>query len=147
MLTKSDKSKTKEYGKNKLKDNPPDEKTNSVVQKTKQEDALIRINKKYLNPFVPLWLAILFFGIDLLAFQKPLSVFISWILIVVPLLLLALSFFFFALRKQFLYLSFPFQPIFMSNITSEGNNVFRAVLMCLLFIFMALMVTILFLRK
>lgn len=117
----------------------------SDKSKVNQEDSLIKTNKKYPDPFVSLWLAILFFAIDYLAFQKPLSIFIFWLLAVIPLLLLSFSFFLFALRKQFPWIS-PLNPLITNTIIPEWNNVFHAVLMCLVFLFLAVMLTIMVLK-
>jgi hypothetical protein len=119
--------------------------TESNKSTTEKENSSIKINKKRPDPFVPLWLAILFFAIDYLAFQKPLSGFVSWLLTVIPLLLLSLSFFLFALRKQFPWFGFPLDPLVTSTIIPERNNVFRATIFCIVFAYIAVIITISFL--
>jgi len=124
-----------------------------------------KTRKHQVNPITLIWIAIFFFFIDYLAFQKPISSFITWLLIdylafpqllstliawllvVIPLLLVAIAFFLWGLRKQFPWLSFPFDPLMMSTISPEWNNTFHAFLMCLLFLFLIIMATIVFFNK
>ncbi|HMB21666.1 MAG TPA: hypothetical protein VKP08_02485, partial [Anaerolineales bacterium] len=85
--------------------------------------------------------------IDYLAFQKPISTLIAWLLVVIPLLLIAVAFFLWGLRKQFPWFSFPFTAPFISTISPDWNNAFHAFLMCLGFLFMAVIATIVFFYK
>ena len=103
--------------------------------------------KRQLNPITLIRTAIFFFFIDYLAFQKPISIFIAWLLIVIPLLLLAVAFFLWGLRGQFPWASFPSDPMFMSGIIPKSNNTFHAFIVCLVFLFLAIMATIVFFNK
>jgi len=121
--------------------------------------------KRQLNPITLIWLAIFFCLTDYLVFQKPASILIEWLLIdylllpqlistiiawllvVIPLLLVATAFFLWGLRGQFPWFSFPFNPLFMSTLTSKEDNSFQAFLTCLVFVFLAVMATIVFFRK
>ena len=103
--------------------------------------------KRQPNPITLIWLAIFFFFIDYLAFQKPLSIFIAWLLVVIPLLLVAVAFFLWGLRGQFPWISFPFDPMFMSGIIPKSSNAFHAFIVCLVFLFLAIIATIVFFNK
>ena len=101
--------------------------------------------KKYSpNPIAFIWIAVFFFVVDYFAFQKPLSRLVSWLLIVVPLSLLAIAFFLFARRKQFPWLSFPTNPIFTSTIIPERSNVFHSIMFFIVLIFFIVMITVQF---
>ena len=80
--------------------------------------------RKPLDPFLFMKLAILFFFIDYVAFQKPLPKFVSWLLIVTPLSLLAIAFFLFARRKQFpwFWSGIPVDPFVIDNLGFNENN-------------------------
>jgi hypothetical protein len=80
--------------------------------------------RRPLDPFLFMKLAILFFFVDYVAFQKPLPVFVFWLLIVTPLSFLATAFFLFAQRKQFpwFWSGIPVDPSVMDNLKFGENN-------------------------
>ena len=84
----------------------------------------IPIKRKPLDPFLFMKLAIVFFFVDYVAFQKPLPKFIFWLLIIIPLCLLATAFFLFARRKQFpwFWSGIPVEPFVMDNLGFNENN-------------------------
>lgn len=118
--------------------------------------------ERQLNPSLLIWIAIFFFFIDNLAFQKPTSTFIEWLLIdylafpqllstllawllvVIPLLLVAIAYFLWGLRGQFPWLTF--NPL-LSTLSSEDNNAVHAFMVGSIFVFMVVMVTIMFFGK
>ena len=120
--------------------------------------------KRQLNPSLLIWIAIFFFVIDNLAFQKPTSTFIQWLLIdylafpqlistllawllvVIPLSLVAIAFLLWGLRGQFPWLNFPYNP-FLNTLSSEDNNAVHAFMVGSIFVFMAVMATIVFFSK
>jgi hypothetical protein len=104
------------------------------------------IKNKQPNPVTLAGLSIFFFLINYIASQKTLPKFVSWLLIIIPLLLLATSFYIWARRKQFPFLSFPFDPIFSGNvINNEKNNVAHAVIGLITCVFFMILFTYIYL--
>jgi len=76
---------------------------------------------------------------DHFAFPQLLSILI-WLLVVIPLLLVATAFFIWGLRGQFPWLD-PFYPVTSIALYDEDNNSLHAFLMFFLFLFLAIMAT------
>lgn len=98
--------------------------------------------KKLPDPIKLVWYAIIFFCIDYVLFQKPLPRFLSWLLLIIPFVLLSISSLIWAYRKQFPFNSFPFDPIFAGNLfRDEKSNTFHAIMMFLVFVFLIIIIT------
>lgn len=98
--------------------------------------------KKLPDPIKLVWYAIFFFFIDYLLFQKPLNSFLAWLLLVIPLTLLAISFSIWAYRKQFPFNSFPLDPIFAGNlINNEKSNIIHAITGFVMCVFVIIILT------
>jgi hypothetical protein len=96
--------------------------------------------KKYHIPNTLLKIIAFFIVIDFFALQKPLPVFIGWLLIVIPLVLLATTCFIWAYHKQFPISGHPLFPYF--DFDDEFSNILRSTIFGLLFTFLAIMITV-----
>lgn len=95
--------------------------------------------------------AVFFFVVDYFAFQKPLPRLASWLLIVIPLSLLAIAFFLFARRKQFpwFWSGIPFNSFVAYNLMQDvfenkKNNVFHSIMVLIMLICLIVIATISF---
>ncbi|HLO14295.1 MAG TPA: hypothetical protein VK206_05670 [Anaerolineales bacterium] len=157
MATKSRKPVTKtSQGRLRTKEFFEDERKRAVAGKqlaTRRRDlqnSVVRqhsVRKRQIDPITLIWMAVFFFFIDYLAFQKSVPSFIAWLLIVVPLSLVVIAFFLWGRRKQFPWLSFPLDPLFASTIDPEWSNAFHAFIVCLVFLFLIATATTVFLNK
>jgi len=96
--------------------------------------------KKHPGPNLPLKIAALFLAIDFFAFQKPLPSFVGWLLIVIPLVLLAATCFLWAYHGEFPFFRNPIFPYI--NFSDDFNKVLIAILLGLAFTLLSIIVTV-----
>jgi len=107
-------------------------KQDSNTSDTKNIDnTVFKINKKSLNPNIPLGLTAFFLVIDYFAFQKKLPSLVGYLLVVTPLSLLAITGFLWAIHKQFPFLN-PFPHM---DLMDEKGKVFHAIIFGIVFTF------------
>jgi len=139
---------TSKYGVEKEMHTDPDE---TIQSNDNQIGSKSPVKKYSPNPIAFIWLAVFFFVVDYFAFQKPLPRLVSWLLIVVPLSLLAIAFFLFARRKQFPWFWFgiPFNSFVAYNLMQDvfenkKNYVFHSIMILIMLICLIAIATISF---